>query len=97
MSRPKAMAVYLGLERKNMTNIQDEYDHETFSIRATRFVERTRMEYGADFCDHHSNDIADIIFHAVTNFVYPTTSCGKDHNEMAWDYIMLHVRDLRGD
>ena len=81
----------------NMTNIQSEYDHETFSVRATRFVGQVRATYGEDFCDTHSNEIADIIFHAVTNFVYPTTSQGKDHNELAWDYIMLHVRDLRDE
>ena len=91
------MAVYLGLERKNMTNIQDEYDHETFSIRATRFVERTRMEYGVDFCDHYSDDIADIIFYAVNNFVYPTHLGDKDHNQLAWQYIVDNVRDLVRD
>ena len=57
-------------------------------------VGNLRSVYGSEFCDRHSNEIADIIFHAITNFVHPTTSCGKDHNQLAWDYIILHVKEL---
>ena len=80
-----------------MTNIQDEYDHDTHAVRATRFVYQSRIVWGEEFCDRHSDAIADIIFHAVTNWVYPTHSGEKNHNQLAWEYIVSNVRDLRNE
>ena len=48
--------------------------------------------HGGDWLNHEW--LADIIFYAVTNFVYPTHLGDKDHNQLAWQYIVDNVRDL---
>ena len=62
--------------------------------RASHFVECVRNYKGQEFCDQHNNDIADIIFHAITNCKYPTTSCGLDHDDLAWKTIVSMLDDL---
>jgi len=67
---------------------------DTYAVRASRFVEVARTVYGNEFCDTHCDEIADIIFHAVKNWVTPTISCDVDQDFLAWDYIVQHIRDI---
>ena len=61
---------------------------DTNTDRASHFVECVRNYKGQAFCDKYNNEIADIIFHAITNWQFPATSCGLDHNDLAWRTIV---------
>jgi len=62
--------------------------------RTSHFVRCVCRYKGEAFFNAHNNEIADIIFHAINNWKPGTTSCGMDHNDLAWHTIVQMIKDI---